>query len=243
MTGPLQGREGGDHRGVEVGQRGHRHPSREGGRVELVVGVEREDHVEDPRQLGRRLPPLQQIEELGGVRAAPGRRHRFEPAPEALPGGDGLRDEIHESAGLVEVGLGRASPDIGIRRRRQGDGRAHDVERMGITGQPAEQGEHRGRQAAGGLQAGGEAGGLGWRRQVPEPEQVGHRLEAGGLDQLADLVAAVVQTAGLAVDRADGRARGDDVLESRLPTGHGVLPDPGVQGPQSDDVEARLDYT
>src|SRR5207247_18195 len=61
------------------------------------------------------------------------------------------------------------------------------------------------------------------RRRAPRvgplaaPEQRGDLLERHHARQLADLVAAIEEPARRAVDGADGRARGDHVLESRLP--------------------------
>ena len=64
---PLEGGDGRDDRGVEIGQGRHRDAGGEGGGVELVVRVERQDDVEDSRELGRRLPPFQQVVEVGRV--------------------------------------------------------------------------------------------------------------------------------------------------------------------------------
>src|SRR5262245_9723377 len=55
------------------------------------------------------------------------------------------------------------------------------------------------------------------RRQLAEPEQARHVLEADGVGQIADLVAAIVEPPRRPIHLTDGRPRGDDVLQSRLP--------------------------
>jgi hypothetical protein len=51
---------------VEVRQRGDRDADRERRGVELVVRVQGEDRVEDPRDLGGRGPAVEQVKEVGG---------------------------------------------------------------------------------------------------------------------------------------------------------------------------------
>jgi len=47
----------------------HRHPGREGGGVELVVGVEGQHEVHHARDLGGGLASAQEVEETGSVRS------------------------------------------------------------------------------------------------------------------------------------------------------------------------------
>ena len=85
VTRALQDADGRHHGGVEIGQRGHGHARREGRRVELVVGVQREGDVEDARDLGD-ARVREQPAEIGGVRAASAPGDRLGAAAEALPG-------------------------------------------------------------------------------------------------------------------------------------------------------------
>src|SRR5262252_3491432 len=55
------------------------------------------------------------------------------------------------------------------------------------------------------------------RRQLTEPQQARHVLEADGVGQIADLVAAVVEAPRRPIHLTDGRPCSDDILESRLP--------------------------
>ena len=88
---------------------------------------------------------------------------------------------------------------------------------MGIAWQSVEERADRRGQTPRRPEAGGEGRRLGRTRQLAEPEQSRHLLEAHRPRQLADLIAAVVEPPGLTVHLADRRAGRDHVLEPRLP--------------------------
>jgi hypothetical protein len=58
----------------------------------------------------------------------------------------------------------------------------------------------------------GEVCQLGCVREFAEPEEVGCFFEGRALGKLVDVDTAVGENAGVAVDKADGRAGGDDAL-------------------------------
>ncbi len=64
---PLERADRADDRRMHVGQRGRRHTRREGGRVELVVGVQHQRDVERPRRQPTRPLARQHVEEIRGV--------------------------------------------------------------------------------------------------------------------------------------------------------------------------------
>jgi len=88
---------------------------------------------------------------------------------------------------------------------------------MSVAGQALEQVPHGRRQTARRREAGLEALGFKGRRQLTEPEQRRDVLEGGVRGEVADLVAPVVEPAGLAVHSTDRRPPRDHVLEPRLP--------------------------
>ena len=213
---PLERRDGRHHRRVEISHRGHRHARREGGGVELVVGVQREDHVQDARDLRGGLPSVEHVEEVRGVRAVGPRGHRLVTGADALPGGHRGRHQVHQPVGLAQVGGGLVGADVRIGGGGQRHRGAQGVQGVALARQPAQQVEHGRRQGPRLHEPRAELRALGRRRQLPEPEQPRGVLEAGRPDQVRDLVATVVEAPGLPVHPADRRPRRDDVLEPVL---------------------------
>jgi hypothetical protein len=108
-----------------------------------VVGVQGEDDVQHPRDLGRRRLPVEQRQEPGGVRAGRGRRDRLPPGAHAMPGRDQGGDERHEPERLAEIRLGIARRGVGIQRGGEGHRRPQGVERVGVTRQRPQQRDDR----------------------------------------------------------------------------------------------------
>ena len=78
----------------------------------------------------------------------------------------------------------------------------------------------------------GERSGLVGRGQLTHPQESRDVLERHRAGQVADLVTPVVEPPGCPVDRADARARGDDVLQPSLPFAvHGRSPSAVVAVP------------
>ena len=226
VAGPLQGRDRRHDGGVEVGEGRDRHAPGERRGVELVVGVERQNHVEHPRHFGRGRPAAEQLEEVRGVRVHPRGLDRRLPRADPLPRGDRLRHQGHQPDRLAQIRLPIARACVGIVGGGERHRRPQRVERVGVARQALEECLDRRGQAARRPQARGERHRLGRRRQLAKPEQRRHVLEAHRPRQVADLVAAVVEPPGLAVHPADRRARRDHVLEPRLPRRlHAALPE------------------
>ena len=222
VQGALQRRDPRHDGRVEVGEGGRRHPRRERRRVELVVGVENQPHVERAGGEGARALSGQQVEEVGGVtqhrvgceRRAP----RGEPAQRRHQGA-GLRRQPHR---LAPRGGGRVVARVGIVVGEHGHPGAHRVHEVA--------GRQRAEQPDDGLREGAVAGQLGLQvaelgpgRQPAAPQQVADLLERGVPRQIVDVVPAVREHAAPPVDMADARGGRDDLVEPRRrgPCGHG----------------------
>ncbi len=162
---------------MNIGEGGHRHARREGGGIELVIGVEGEDDVQHPRHLGRRGPAFEEVEEVRGVRAVAGAGHRLAPRPDAVPRRHRLRDQRHQPDRLAALASGSLDRTSGSRTGGQGDRGAERVQRVAVAGQGTEQRRHLGGQPARPRERrreGAAGRGLG---QLAVPEELGDLLE------------------------------------------------------------------
>ena len=213
----LERRDGGGHRGVQIGQGGDGHTRRERRRIQLMVGVKIEDEVQHPRHLRGGLPSLEQVEEVRGVGEVPPRGHRLAAGPDPLPCRDGGGHEAHQPLRLADIGGLVARARVRIECGGQRHRRAEGVERVAVPGQSPQQREHGLGQVARGRERAAKGRRLRGRGELAEPEQIRHVLEARPRRELADLVAPVVEASLRAIHLADGRPRRDHVLEPVLP--------------------------
>ncbi len=201
---------------MQIRHGGDSHAGRERRGVELVIGVQGEDHVEHARHLPGRLVPFQQGQEVGRVRSARGRRNRLAAGAEPLPGGHGGRHQVHQAECLPQVRVGLVRAHVGVGGRRERHRGPERIERMTFARQATQQVQHRRRERPGLGEPRREGRALRRRGQPPEPQQMRHVLEARRSHQIRDLVAAVVQAARLPVHAADRRARCDHILQPVL---------------------------
>ena len=101
---------------IDVRQGGHRDPGREGGRVELVLGVQDQRGIERPAQGLRGNPAGDHLQEVGGVVESGVGSHRGLPRAPAFPVGDRCRHPGDHPLGLADVGgmVGGRGADLGV---------------------------------------------------------------------------------------------------------------------------------
>ena len=208
----LQRADGRDDRRVDVGERGGGHARREGRRVQLVIGVQRERDVEGFHRERAGPIPGQHVEEIGGLAHGRIRGNRSAARLHPAPGGDDGARLRRETNRLAVLRLGRRVVGLGVvvrERRRHRPQRVHAIDRRQAAHQPDDRLGQRPRRRQLRLQIAE----LRARRQPAMPEQVADLLEGRELGQVVDVVAAVGEHAALAVEIADRRRRRDDVLE------------------------------
>jgi hypothetical protein len=205
VQGPLQGADGPDDRGVQVGQGRRDHPRGERGGVERVLGVEDHRHVErrDDLELGRLAEGLPQ--EVGRVAEVVARFDELELVTAALVVGDDRGQRGEQPDGLVEARLARVVERVRVGRADDAHGGAHDVHRVRGERQLVDDALDLVVEAAVRPLALLELGELAVVGKLAEPEQVGDLFEGDGCRELLHRVAAVQQRVGLGVDLRDGR--------------------------------------
>ena len=212
---PLQGADGAGDRRIDVGQRGRGDAGGKGRRVELVVRVQDERHVErlDRSRVGTLA--RQHVEEVRGVPHHRVGRDRPAAGLQASPRGDDRRRLRDEALGLAVIGLRGRVVDFGIVVRERRDERAqrvHAVDRRQRPHQPQDGLRQRPRGGKLGLQVTQ----LGAVRQPPVPEQVADLFEGRSAGEIVDVVAAVGENAAVAIEVTDCRVARDNVFEPGL---------------------------
>jgi len=120
---------GGDRRvHVRLGGR-HLAGGKRGG-VERVLGVQDECRVDGPGRGFVRSPPIQHVEEIGGVTELRRRRDRVLAAADAVPGGDNGRELGDQPMGHSQGGLPGVFRDVGVVVGEHGHRCLKDVHRQ-----------------------------------------------------------------------------------------------------------------
>src|SRR5262249_2304067 len=146
----------------------------------------------------------QEMEESRGMRSGERGAHRLAARADPMPGGHRLGDESHEAIGFPKVrGILRRSR-VWIVGGGEGDPGAKGIEWVASAWQRAQKRCGGSGKSSGPGEARQELRPLPGGRQVAEPEQSRHVLEAHRVCQIADLVAAVVEPPCRSVDLADG---------------------------------------
>ena len=202
------------HRRVHVGERGRDDPGREGGRVQLVLGVEREARVHRAGGDRARRLPGEHVQEVGGVGELLRRRHRGEPAPYPVMGADGGGELAGQAHRLAQVGRARVVGGVRIVHAEHRDGGLEHPHGIGVARHEGEGADQRVGDGPRRRQLGLEPLARAPRGQLIVPEQVGHVLEGGLPRQLVDVVAAVGQAAVPAVQVAQARLGGHHALQA-----------------------------
>ena len=206
VQGPAQGADGAGDAGVHVRKGGSADPRSEGGGVELVLGVENQRHIHHAAEQIARRRSLQGGEEVPGdgifVRLQL-RAHAFVAVavPVVDDGGQGAEQPIRHRLLVLEITL-----RFEIAEHRTA--RAHDVHRMGRSGNPLQDFEQRLRQAAQRLELGAVGAERFRVRKFAVEDQVRYFLERCAAGEVRDVVAAIGQAgAGLAYRAERGLAR------------------------------------
>src|SRR5258705_76863 len=214
----LECADAGHDRVVHVGQGGRGDARREGGGVELVVGVEDQRDVEGLGGERRRLLAAHHVQEVTGKVEPRVRGHRGLAAPDPLPGRHQGGQLGGQAQRLSQRGLAAVVGRVRIEGGERGHAGPDHLHRGRLLGEGLENRDQlRGELP---VRGGGESlqvrVQLLARRQPALPEEEGHFLEGRVRHQIVDVVAPVDEAALAAVDETDLRRGDDDVLETGL---------------------------
>ena len=198
----------------------------EGGRVELMFGVEHQRLVQGLGMRGARRLAVQQVQEVAGDGVVVGLDVDAAAVAGEVPPVQQHRTKAgHQAVGDV-AGLGhRVAFALGQHRAQHRTARAHHVHRMRIGRHQLQRVGDDGRQAAQAPELGLVGSQLGGGGQRAVHQQVGDFLEAGLGRQVLDVVTTVMQVVAAAADGAQGGVAGGRAAQGHrlLRLGQGVV--------------------
>ena len=180
-----------------------------------MLGVKDEVLVDELCLFFRGRFAKQHVEEVGRVAEAWVWVDRVVAVPDSGVSGDDCGGLGGEPDSLPQRSLRRVVLGIGIVSRQGRDGRAEDIHRVSLLGQPDDV-EYLAGKLPGAIQVCVEGVELRLRRQLPVHNEVGGLFEIGLLGEIVDVVSAIQQLSDVAVYEA-----GFGFCQCTLPEGRG----------------------
>ncbi len=205
------GRDG----GVNIGQRGCHYARREGGRVQLMIGVEDQGDIEHVLHHVIRLFAGKRVEEIRGeseLGVALDQRLASAQAIERGDDGGGLR---HQARGFLLVGFHRIVASLGIVQAQHGYRGAQDVHGRGFGTLPKKFDDFLGNRAVAN-QARLERIEFRLLGKATVPEEINDLFKSGVVGQGMNVITLIAEDSTVPIDETNIRLGGNNAFEPRL---------------------------